>query len=137
VHLPLGSLGPDQRRAALAQLGGFAEDRYLHQTMVRDRGGERFFEDLPGALALGAEHDGELRVHFHVPIYLESFGLLRTSRPQILECLAALPRLSACRHFEVETYAWGVLPEALRQPDLATGIAAELRWFADVLSSSA
>jgi hypothetical protein len=31
-------------------------------------------------------------------------------------------------HLEAETYAWGVLPVELRQPDLAAGIAEELLW---------
>ena len=46
------------------------------------------------------------------------------------ECLAAAREMSDCRHFEVETYAWGVLPAELRQPDLAAGIADEMRWLA-------
>ena len=76
-----------------------------------------------------AVDSGEWRVHFHVPIYLDKFGPLRSSRPQIEECLAAAARLSSVRHFEVETYAWGVLPKELRQADLATGIAQEMEWF--------
>ena len=34
-------------------------------------------------------------------------------------------------HFEVETYAWNVLPEEHRSiaGDLASGIAEEMRWF--------
>ena len=67
-------------------------------------------------------------MHFHVPVYLEGFGQLRTSQSGILETLRALR--GRCNHWEVETYAWGVLPEALRQPDLAAGIADEMRWFA-------
>jgi hypothetical protein len=31
--------------------------------------------------------------------------------------------------WEVETYAWGVLPAALRPDSLAAGIARELQWF--------
>ena len=31
-------------------------------------------------------------------------------------------------HFEVETYAWNVLPEPLQPTDLAIGIARELQW---------
>ncbi len=117
---------------------------------------QRFFEDLPAALqAAGVtlrsgdplpeksspghvlpgirrfveELLGEWRVHFHVPVYLESFGHLATSQAEILQCLEAVDRFSAVSHFEVETYAWGVLPEDLRQPNLAAGIAEELKWF--------
>src|SRR5262245_27025765 len=60
----------EPRGEAISQLSQFAEDRYLHQTVVRRRGDDTFYED-PG-LALAAEKDepqGEWRVHFHVPIY--------------------------------------------------------------------
>jgi hypothetical protein len=120
------------RAAAKKQLSQFAEDRYLHQTVVRRDGDDLFYEDL--GLALEAEQDaahGEWRVHFHVPIYLREFGRLASTQEQIGECLAAARRHSDCRHYEVETYAWSVLPAELKQPDLASGIAEELRWFAE------
>lgn len=112
---------------AYAQLSQFAEDRYLHQTVVQ---GDAFYEDLN--LALQAERDlvaGEWRVHFHIPIYVKRFGFLESTQEQIAICLAALREHSTCQHFEVETYAWGVLPPELKQPDLAAGIAEELKWF--------
>jgi hypothetical protein len=61
---------------------------------------------------------------------LRSFGHLQTSQADILDTLAAVARHSDATHFEVETYAWGVLPEELHQPTLAAGIAEEMRWFA-------
>lgn len=112
---------------ACAQLRTFNEERYLHQTVVD---GESFYEDL--LLALEAQGDapvGEWRVHFHVPIYLKQFGLLESTQEQIPICLAAAREHTTCRHFEVETYAWGVLPAELKQPELAAGIAQELKWF--------
>ena len=135
VVVALDHLSASERAAALAQLGGFAEDRYLHQTMVKQRNDEpSFYEDLPRALA--AERAGEWRVHFHVPIYLERFGLLGASRAQIVECVREAFTSSTTNHFEVETYAWGVLPEELRQPDLAVGITKEMEWFQSILGSS-
>jgi hypothetical protein len=68
-------------------------------------------------------------VHFHVPIYLAEFGRLHSTQEQIGQCLQAARKHSTCQHFEVETYAWGVLPPELKQPDLAAGIAEELKWF--------
>jgi sugar phosphate isomerase/epimerase len=121
----------EARSAAVKQLAGFAEDRYLHQTVVRAGGEEIFYEDLNLALDAQAEDpQGEWRVHFHVPIYLAEFGQLRSTQEQIAECLSAVRKYCPCQHFEVETYAWGVLPSELKQPDLATGIAHELSWFA-------
>lgn len=136
VCLRLDDLEPSERPPALEQLRGFAEDRYLHQTTVSGGGELRFYEDLP--LALAAETDGgapsgEWRVHFHVPVYLEQFGRLGTSQGDILACLDALRNDPAVSHFEVETYAWGVLPPELQAPDLATGIAREMKWFAQQL----
>jgi hypothetical protein len=114
-------------KQAYAQLRQFAEDRYLHQTVVA---GDAFYEDL--SLALDAEGDlmsGEWRVHFHVPIYLKKFGFLESTQEQIAIALAAIREHSTCKHFEVETYAWSVLPAELKQPELAAGIAEELKWF--------
>jgi sugar phosphate isomerase/epimerase len=121
--------------AELEQLASFAEDRYLHQTCVGSLDSKtppQFFEDLP--LALQAVRDGDTsllgrpwRVHFHVPVYLERFGHLGTSREAIRECLkAALEFHPQCDHYEVETYAWGVLPESLKRQELAEGIAEEM-----------
>ena len=124
-------LDQGQRQAARQQLAAFAEDRYLHQTMVRRSDGTlSFHEDLPPLVAEQSEQplEGEWRIHFHVPIYLERFGLLEGSRPAIQQCLDYLGTLSETPHYEAETYAWGVLPDDLQQPDLATGIARELSW---------
>ncbi|MDX1945636.1 MAG: metabolite traffic protein EboE [Pirellulaceae bacterium] len=126
----------EARSQAIRQLTTFAEDRYLHQTVVRRDGEELFFEDL--RLALEAESGaprGQWRVHFHVPIYLREFGLLHSTQEQIAESLSAASRYSGCQHFEVETYAWGVLPAELKQPELAAGIAEELAWLRDLQAS--
>jgi hypothetical protein len=128
----------EPRAEAIGQLASFAEDRYLHQTVVRRGGDDVFYEDL--GLALEAERDdprGEWRVHFHVPIYVSEFGRLHSTQEQIGECLRALSFTSDCRHLEVETYAWGVLPPDLAQADLAAGIAEELRWLARAQPSMA
>jgi hypothetical protein len=111
------------------QLSQFNEPRYLHQTVVRRGNQETFHEDLPDALAAEEGNlSGEWRTHFHVPVYLERFGHLRASQEQIKQCLANFGRLTNCKHLEVETYAWGVLPQELQQPTLATGIAEEMAW---------
>jgi hypothetical protein len=127
------------REAAIAMLRRFVESRYLHQTMVANGGERWFFEDLPEALSAlddpRADVDlsaGEWRVHFHVPVYLESIGALGTTRDQILPAIRAAREYHDCRSFEVETYAWGVLPEELRVGTLAEGIARELAWVRDL-----
>ena len=134
IELHFDRLEPDERTAAVDQLRQFAEDRYLHQTVIRSDPNERtvFFEDLPQVLALiedPHELTGQWRTHFHVPVYLGGFGFLETSRQAIRECVRTLEDCLDEMHFEVETYAWGVLPDELQQPVLADGIAHELRWF--------
>lgn len=131
------------RPNALRQLGDFAEDRYLHQTgQLHSDGRFALAEDLPQLLAEtdpGQLSDQERwMVHFHVPIFLESFGLLSTSRDAVLACMAALEepttRENFSGHLEVETYAWTVLPQEMRQRGLAEDIASELAWLSDQLS---
>lgn len=125
--LPAGGPFAAAVKQAYAELRQFTEERYLHQTVVA---GDAFYEDLPLALAAeGDQMSGEWRVHFHIPIYLKKFGLLESTQEQITIALAALREYSSCQHFEVETYAWGVLPPELKQPELAAGIAEELLWF--------
>jgi hypothetical protein len=136
IRLRMGALAADERGEAIGQLRAFAEDRYLHQTMI-DVGGRRtLFDDLPLALRdpdVGRDAHGEWRIHFHVPVYLESFRLLDTTREHIGECVRLL-RGEGVRHWEVETYAWNVLPEELRRASLAEGIAGELAWFRDLVA---
>ncbi len=123
------------RAAALEQLAGFAEDRYLHQTTTRTQGDGchprvTFFDDLPAALAAcnGGQPAGEWRVHFHVPLFLEHIGELSTTHQQTADFLSLVGPDAPVKHFEVETYAWTVLPRELQASDLADGIAQELDW---------
>jgi len=117
-------------RRALDQLADFREDRYLHQTVHRLRSGEiRFHDDLPAALeGIDPEEGGEIRTHFHVPVFLDRAGLLGTTWEMVRSGMERLLSDGEIRHFEVETYAWGVLPENLRSEILAEGIAREMNW---------
>ncbi|MBM4089958.1 MAG: hypothetical protein FJ276_11125 [Planctomycetes bacterium] len=143
IRVDLASIAREEQEAALAALAAFAEDRYLHQTAIREsaEAPPRLFDDLPGQ-ALDAikeavhrgSSNAEGRVHFHVPIFLERFGAIATTQDQIRQCLDAAREESELRHFEVETYAWGVLPAQLRCAELADGIARELQWLAALLT---
>ena len=143
VRVRFDELEPADRRAAVEQLRQFDEERYLHQTMVnRPQGPEAepaltFFEDLTDALGdlpSRADAAGQWRIHFHVPIFLERFGLLQTTRDEIERCLELLGDRPEVRHFEVETYAWDVLPAHLKGETLAADIARELRWLQRALA---
>jgi hypothetical protein len=142
VRVPFDEYSPSERVEALTQLRGFDETRYLHQTMIRtDDGKLAFFEDLP--LAIQAVEQGEIelrgewRVHFHVPVFLERSGLIQTTQSEIAACLRAIRPGDGVHHFEVETYAWNVLPPELQTPDLADGIARELLWVKDQAANGA
>ncbi len=134
-----------QRAESLAQLRAFQEDRYLHQTVARltDESGavaECFYDDLSDALATcgdGGVPSGEWRVHFHVPLYLDRIGMLSTTADQIPSCLHRACQAGGVQHIEAETYAWGVLPEAIRGQPLADGIARELTWLAGMAKAEA
>ena len=131
-ELDFDGLEEDQRAEAMAQLRSFVEPKYLHQTTVRNTGGESsFHQDLPEALEAHGP-SGRWRVHFHVPVFAKSLGLIDTTQDQIKACFDAfggdLPML------EVETYAWGVLPGGLFKEDLAGGIAEELRFTRNLLA---
>ncbi len=138
------AMSADRRREAAEQLAAFAEDRYLHQTGRRTAAGEFILEeDLPACLNRDgdpdpAKDDTKWVVHFHVPIFLQRFGHLTTSQPDIETCLRTLadPDLSLefTGHFEIETYAWTVLPEPMRRKGLAEDIAEEFRWLGRQLS---
>ena len=74
-------------------------------------------------------------VHFHVPVYLQTLGLLGTSQNDILDCFDVCKSMPDLKHFEVETYAWNVLPEEHQVSNLADGIAKEMTWVKNQLDN--
>jgi len=110
------------------RLSGFSDAVYLHQ-IVGDR--ERF-ADLPEGLAqLPHACGSEWRIHYHVPLFLESYGALGSTQDDVRAALAAVAP-STVRHLEIETYTWGVLPAGLKA-DLVDSIEREYRWVLDQL----
>jgi hypothetical protein len=115
-----------QGRAALA---GFADDVYLHQVVARTAGGELVrHRDLDAALGSTAPAE-EWRVHFHIPLHcpaMEWFGNTTDHLLGALDALAAQPWL--CRHLEMETYTWEVMPAGLKSRSVVEQLAAEYDW---------
>ena len=125
----------DEGRQSIAQaLSPFNESTYLHQVIEKKENGElQQFPDLPEALAtLGDRGGREWRCHFHVPLFVEAFGLLSSTQDEILKVLEIARREPLTRHLEVETYTWDVLPPELRL-DLKDSIEREFRWVKDRL----
>jgi sugar phosphate isomerase/epimerase len=118
--------------AARAALERFAEGVYLHQVVVRSGAHLRRYLDLPQALAdaarPGAEVGDEWRVHFHVPVFREHLGPFENTQSFLEPLLARLAVHDDCRHLEVETYTWDVLPAEHRDEPVVDAIARELTW---------
>lgn len=130
LEIDFEALNEPQRGSAWARLQAFSEPRYLHQTMVYLAGQEaRYFADLPLALAdPTVAQRGCWTVHFHVPISEQYAGELGTTQAAIGQFINQVHAQQWWpTHWEVETYAWNVLPAELQSADLADGIARELR----------
>jgi sugar phosphate isomerase/epimerase len=124
--------------AALDALAAFADDVYLHQVVERRADGTLARHlDLPQALAAARAAEGrgamearEWRVHFHVPVFRERYGVFEGTQEYVDELLRLVRERDLCRHFEVETYTWDVLPEEFRREGIVAAIAREMEWTA-------
>ncbi len=137
---------------ALEQLEPFGDEVYLHQVKVRTADGIASFDDLPEAtrhakseahakpqaadaaagaaapLAASQSDSPEWRIHFHVPLYFESFGAIRSTSTLLTAGLADAIAAASVEHVEIETYTFGVLPDDLKPADIVDGIATEYAW---------
>lgn len=121
-----------ERETLRLELGRFSEPKYLHQTMID---AEYFFEDLPLALQR-QEAKGEWRVHFHVPIFAQSLERgLGTTQSEILECLNIFSHYESPVDWEIETYAWHVLPDGHFTDGLSRVLLEEARWLRSVMNN--
>jgi sugar phosphate isomerase/epimerase len=129
IHLSSALAFDPQNPDAIASIRKFDEPVYFHQTLLRDpNGGIHRFADLPEFLAHPETNATEARVHFHIPLDTEPAPPLASTRNHAAETLAWSQRHpDACRHFEIETYTWAVLPESMRRP-VDAQIAAEYEW---------
>ncbi|QEC53480.1 hypothetical protein EDD80_103240 [Anseongella ginsenosidimutans] len=121
-------------RQKIKELGLFNEPVYLHQVVAKlgPRRLRRFY-DMPPALRHFNEEHKEWRVHFHVPLFIEKYGLLLSTQKDILKVLKLFSEKPFTNYLEVETYTWDVLPDELRL-DMAESISRELKWVKAQLS---
>ena len=90
---------------------------------------------MPDALAdAGNDKVSEWRAHFHVPLFIENYGLLQSTRTDIEKVLAIHQQRPFTSHLEVETYTWEVLPAELKS-SLLSSIIRELEWVNSKLSN--
>jgi hypothetical protein len=123
---------PDEEvaRADIAcALEPFAESTYLHQVVQRNHDGSlRHYPDLIEALPyIQDQQIAQWRIHFHVPIFIDRFPRFQSTQDTILDTLDLLAQRRFCRHLEIETYTWSVLPDDLKK-DLGDSIAREYKW---------
>ena len=119
--------GKNERTAIIQSFESLNESTYLHQVVARNKDGSFLhYNDLPEALphVLNDETE-EWRTHFHVPIFIDRYDELQSTRSDIEEVLKYEAYVS--QHWEVETYTWEVLPEEIRM-DLGASIERELKW---------
>jgi len=109
LALEVGAEGPPE------QLSQFADDVYLHQVAVRGPEGERFYLDLPEALAEAPT--GDWRVHFHVPLTWEGSGALEGTGGEVDERFVSAALEAGVEHFELEVYTLDVMPDLEDSPE--------------------
>ncbi|QMW02954.1 metabolite traffic protein EboE [Spirosoma foliorum] len=106
----------------------FNEPTYLHQVVARTRSGELLrFADLPEALAAFDDNHVEWRAHFHVPIFISEYGVLKSTQDDIQTVLNLQATNKFTNQMEVETYTWDVLPADLKL-GLVDSIDREMKW---------
>ncbi|WP_316830506.1 metabolite traffic protein EboE [Pedobacter aquatilis] len=125
-----------KREAVINELARFDEPTYLHQVIAQQSDGSLIrYPDLSDALADRKNPaSSEWRAHFHVPIFVADMGLIQSTQADIKEVLEYYLSNPFTNHLEVETYTWGVLPEALKAP-LNDSIARELQWVKNTLGA--
>ncbi len=130
IHLS-SALAVRATAEARRALKSFQEPVYLHQVVERGPDGSlRRFKDLDVALASTHPVDArEWRIHFHVPLQYQPASIFRTTADHLLGVLDALQRNPGlCRHLEMETYTWEVLPPELKSRDVVDQLVSEYDW---------
>jgi sugar phosphate isomerase/epimerase len=140
VQMSCGLRLPRVDAAARSALRAYLDEVYLHQVVERRDATLTRYLDLPDALqALSIADDTrppEWRVHFHVPVFLESMGIFHSTQPFLRELLALQRAQAISSHLEVETYTWDVLPREARPVGRSEAIARELRFCLDALGQA-
>ena len=115
-------------------LQSFVEEVYLHQVVVGREGNiVRRHKDLDIALKEEIQEEyepgDEWRIHFHVPLHASPKEPLGDTKNHVLDTLDWLAmNPPACRHLEMETYTWEVLPSELQTLDVVEQVAKEYEW---------
>jgi len=129
IRIPVGRQMP-------VKLGPFVDPVYLHQVKVRNADGSVVsYNDLsPGLLEkLAGSNGGEVRAHFHVPLYFSGDGELGSTSASLTPGFFKM-LLESENHLEIETYTYNVLPAELRSRDVVLSIADEFKWLQEKMA---
>ncbi len=128
LKAPMAAL-PSDREVVVRAFDAFNESTYLHQVIaLQDTTHLLRYPDLPEALADAMNvSTREWRAHFHVPVFIKDYGVLKSTQEDIEAILELHRQSNLSEHLEVETYTWEVLPEKLKMP-LTDSIVRELEW---------
>lgn len=110
----------------------FVDDVYFHQVIAKsDEGKIHRYRDLDDALLTPAPLDPpkeKWRIHFHIPLHSEPttvFGNTSDHIEGVMDALAGEP--DCCKHIEMETYTWEVLPAEMKRV-VEEQLADEYQW---------
>lgn len=116
----------------------FNEPVYLHQAkaLLKD-GSVGSWYDLPDAIREGSKRKDieEVRVHFHVPLFFSTAGVLGSTSVLLTPEFFHELRSGICSHLEIETYTFDVLPEEFSPGDVVKSICREYSWVLDQLGA--
>ena len=98
------------------------------------RNADFFDQALEEKNITGNEIGDEWRIHFHVPLHTSPEGELKDTKNHVLSTIEWLSKNDqACRHLEMETYTWEVLPKELQSIDVVEQVAKEYEWTLKIL----
>ncbi len=125
-----------EREPVVKSFRNFNESTYLHQVVARMTDGSfNHYPDLPEALEDAANPSTkEWRSHFHVPLFVQDYGLLKSTQDDIRTVLSIHCKEPFTKQLEVETYTWEVLPDALKVP-ISESIIREMEWVTNYLNN--
>lgn len=124
----------EERKKLAETFQQFNEPVYLHQVVAGKKdGGLLRYPDLDQALndAFNPEVT-EWRAHYHVPLFVKSYGVLQSTQADIEKVLSIHDLDMFTFHLEIETYTWEVLPEDMRLP-ITESIIREIQWVVDII----
>jgi hypothetical protein len=124
----------EQRQTLSQQLELFSQSPYLHQVIaMRDNGIFCHYQDLAEILPqFSTVEDRQWRIHFHMPLYVDEYEGLASTQEETRAILRLLKERRVCRHLELETYTWEVLPPDM-QVDILDCLEKEYLWTLQIL----